>query len=381
MNQILKSSHTRTEAELDVIVIGGGQSGLSVGYHLQRLGLKFAILDASLRVGDVWRKRWDTLRLFTPAWLDGLDGLPFPAPPQHFPSKEEMADYLELYARHFALPVRSGVRVTALRRDGDAFRVLTDQGEYRAAQVVIAMSNYQGRRVPRFAGELDPSIRQLHSLEYRRASQLLPGPVLIAGAGNSGAEIGVDLARAGHPVLLAGRDTGYVPFRIAGFWGRLCMARLFLRVLFHRVLTIRTPMGRKARPKIIGQGGPLIRQLPADLARAGIERAPRVVGVSEGRPRLADGRVLDVASVIWCTGFDSALDFIELPILDERGEPRHEGGVVHEAPGLYFVGQHFLYAFSSSMIHGVGRDAARIAGLVRERAAARTAPAPLRLSA
>jgi putative flavoprotein involved in K+ transport len=361
---------------LDVIVIGGGQAGLSVGYHLQRQGLRFLILDASERVGDAWRKRWDSLRLFTPAWLDSLDGLPFPAPPHYFPTKDEMADYLASYAAHFELPVRSGVSVTSLQRSGTDFLVVTDHGEFRAAQVIVAMSNYQRRRFPALAKELSPDIRQIHSSDYRRPSDLRDGPVLIAGAGNSGAEIGMDLARSGHRVVLGGRDVGHVPFRMDGFWARLIIARLVMRILFHRILTIATPLGRKARPKMISQGGPLIRQKPADLAQAGIERAGRVVGVEGGRPVLADGRVLDVANVVWATGFDSALDFIDLPILDERGEPRHEGGIVRDEPGLYFVGQHFLYSFSSTMIHGVGRDAARIALAVKERHAALSPRAP-----
>lgn len=358
---------------LDVIVIGGGQSGLSVGYHLRKRGLRFAIVDASERVGDTWRKRWDTLRLFTPAWLDSLDGLPFPAPTYYFPTKDEMADYLEQYAEHFELPILSGARVTALKACEGGYVVQTTQGELRAPQVIVAMSSYQRRKLPAFARELSKDIVQLHSSDYKRPTQLADGPVLIAGAGNSGAEIGMDIAKGRRRVHLAGRDVGFVPFKIASLWGRTVACRLLLRVIFHRLLTIRTPMGRKARPKLLSQGGPLIRQKPADLARAGIERTARVVGVENGRPRLADGTVLDVPNVIWATGFESALDFIELPIFDERGEPRHEGGVVREQPGLYFVGQHFLYSFSSAMIHGVGRDAARIA----EHAAQHAQTAPL----
>jgi len=348
---------------LDVIVIGGGQAGLSVGYHLKQRGLRFVIVDASERVGDSWRRRWDSLRLFTPAWLDSLDGLPFPAAAFYFPTKDEMGDYLESYAAHFELPVLSDARVTSLERGDGRYVVCTSRGVLRAPQVIVAMSSYQRRRLPPFARDLDPAIVQLHSSEYLRPDQLARGAVLIAGAGNSGAEIGMDLAKNGRRVLLGGRDVGHVPFKITSFWGRWLAVRLLLRVVFHRLLTIRTPLGRKARPKLVSQGGPLIRQKPADLARAGIERAARVVGVDNGRPLLADGRVLDVANVIWATGFDNALNFIELPIFDERGEPRHEAGVVKEAPGLYFVGLHFLYSFSSAMIHGVGRDAARIAGL------------------
>jgi len=368
-----RAPHRETPAggeALDVIVIGGGQAGLSVGYHLRRLGLRFVIVDASPRVGDSWRRRWDSLRLFTPAWLDSLDGLPFPAPAHYFPTKNEMGDYLEQYAKHFELPILSDARVTGLEGGEGAYLVRTSRGELRAPQVIVAMSSYQRRRLPPFARELSPEIVQLHSSDYQRPAQLAPGSVLIAGAGNSGAEIGMDVAKNGHQVLLSGRDVGFVPFKIGSFWGRWVAARLLLRVVFHRVLTIRTPLGRKARPKLISQGGPLIRQRPADLARAGVERAARVVGVENGRPRLADGRVLDVPNVIWATGFESALDFIQLPIFDDRGDPRHEGGVVREQPGLYFVGQQFLYSFSSAMIHGVGRDAARIAEVAAQRARA-----------
>jgi putative flavoprotein involved in K+ transport len=359
-------------SSLDVIVIGGGQAGLSVGYHLRRQGMRFVIVDASERIGDVWRQRWETLRLFTPAWLDSLDGLPFPAPAHHFPTKDEMGDYLEQYATHFELPVLSGTRVTALERSDGGYLVRTSRGDFRAPQVIVAMSSYQRRRLPPFARELSPGIVQLHSSDYQRPTELAPGPVLIAGAGNSGAEIGMDIAKNGRRVLLSGRDVGFVPFRIASFWGRWVAVRIVMRIVFHRLLTIRTPLGRKARPKLLSQGGPLIRQKPVDLARAGVERAARVVGVKDGRPLLADGTVLDVPNVIWATGFDSALDFIHLPIFDDHGEPRHEAGVVHEQPGLYFVGQHFLYSFSSGMIHGVGRDAARIADLATARAPRRT---------
>jgi putative flavoprotein involved in K+ transport len=347
-------------APLDVLVIGGGQAGLSVGYHLKRQGLGFLILDANERTGDTWRRRWDSLRLFTPAWLDSLDGMPFPAPAHSFPSKDEMADYLEAYAGRFELPIRLGVRVDWLGRDERGYRVRTNRGDFRARNVVIAMSNYQRRRVPSWASALSPDITQLHSSDYKNPSALRDGPVLIAGAGNSGAELAMELAARGQRVILAGRDTGCVPFRIAGFWGRWLFVRLLLRVVFHRILTIRTPLGRKARRRLISRGGPLIRQKPAELAAAGVVRAPRVVGVESGRPRLEDGSVVDVSNVIWATGFKSGLDFIDLPIFDEHGEVRHDGGVVRDHAGLFFVGQHFLYSFSSTMIHGVGRDAARI---------------------
>jgi putative flavoprotein involved in K+ transport len=356
----------------DVIVIGGGQAGLSVGYYLAQRGLRFVILDASARVGDVWRNRWDSLRLFTPARFDGLAGMPFPAPPDVFPTKDQMADYLEAYAAHFRLPVRTGVRVDSLSRRDGRYVVKAGHREFEAEQVVVAMANYQRHRVPAFAHELSPDIVQLHSSDYRSPAQLQKGGVLIAGAGNSGAEIGLELSSRGHATWMSGRDTGEVPFRMNGFFARLFLARLILRIIFHRVLTVKTPMGRRARPRILSKGTPLIRIQTQDLLGAGIERVPRIAGVTNGLPLLEDGRVLDVANVVWCTGFHPGFSWIDLPIFGEDGEPLHRGGVVDSEPGLYFVGLHFLYAMSSSMIHGVGRDAARIVkALVARRREAR----------
>ena len=318
------------------------------------------ILDASERVGDSWRERWNSLRLFTPAKLDGLVGMPFPAPRNSFPTKDQMADYLAAYAARFHLPVRNGVRVERLFRRGARYVVRSGALELEAGQVVVAMSSYQRPKLPAFAGELAAELVQLHSSDYRNLAQLKPGGVLIAGAGNSGAELAIEAARGGHPTWMAGNDTGHIPFRPESFLGRNLLAPLVLRFVFHRLLTIRTPLGRKLRPKMLGKGGPLIRVQPVDLAAAGVQRVPRVVGVQEGRPLLADGRMLTVANVIWCSGYHPGFDWIELPIFADEGTLLHQGGVVEKAPGLYFVGLTFLYAMSSSMIHGVSRDAERI---------------------
>ena len=363
----------KTTERVQVIVIGGGQAGLSVGYCLAQRGLSFVILEANERVGDSWRKRWDSLRLFTPAKYDGLIGLPFPAPPFSFPTKDEMADYLEGYAKHFELAVRTGVKVDRLWRDGTRYVVDAGERRFEADHVVVAMASYQAPRVPDFARSLDAGIVQLHSKDYKNPGQLRRGDVLIVGAGNSGADIAMDVARS-HRTWLSGRHPGNVPFRIESRLARAILPVLF-RFIFHRVLTVATPMGRRARPSIISKGGPLIRVRPADLVAAGVERTGRVAGARDGKPLLADGRTLDVANVIWCTGFHPGLSWVDLPtpLYDADGEPKHERGIVPDEPGFYFVGLHFLFAMSSTMIHGVARDAERIADTILARTKAGTA--------
>ena len=357
----------QTEIErIQTVIIGAGQAGLSAGYHLAKRGLPFVILEGNARVGDTWRRRWDSLRLFTAAKFDGLDGMRFPGDPDAFPTKDEMADYLEAYARRFALPVRTGVTVDRVERRGSTYLITTGAGQIEAEHVVIAMANYQKPRVPAFAQQLDPRIVQLHSLDYRGPHQMNEGAVLLVGAGNSGSEIAMELSRS-HAVWMAGRDTGHVPFRPASFLGRWLLVRLVLRVVFHRLLTLSTPLGRKARPKIVGHGGPLIRVQPKDLAAAGVQRVPRISEVRNGMPVTEAGQVLDVANVVWCTGFHPGFSWIDLPIFDDHGEPKHKRGVVDGEPGLYFVGLHFLYAMSSTMIHGVGRDAEYLGDRIAER--------------
>ena len=357
---------TPSSQQVDTVVIGGGQSGLSVAYLLKRRGIPCIVLESNARVGDSWRHRWDSLRLFTPARYDGLVGMPFPAPRHSFPTKDEMADYLAQYAARFELPVRTGVRVDRVTKEGSKFLVSAGEERFVADNVVVAMASYQTPKVPAFASELAPGILQLHSSQYRNPSQLRAGGVLVVGASNSGAEIAFELARHGHDTWLSGRDTGHVPFSIDGAIARVIVPFLF-RVVFHRIISVVTPIGRRARPDIVAHGGPLIRQRPKELLAAGVRRVGRTTGVRDGQPVLADGTVLPVANVIWCTGFHPGMSFLDIPVLDAAGEPVHERGLVEAHPGLYFVGLHFLYALSSTMIHGVARDAERIVRAIAER--------------
>jgi putative flavoprotein involved in K+ transport len=227
--------------------------------------------------------------------------------------------------------------------------------------------------VPKYAADLDPRIQQMHSSHYLRPSQLPPGEVLVVGSANSGAEIAVDLTRAGRKVHLSGTPPGEIPFPIENPITLRVVVPFLFRVVFHRILTRDTPVGRKARPKFLRKGLPLIRTRTSDLKAAGVTFVARTDGVSDGKPRLLDGTVLDVTSVVWCTGYDPGHQWIELPVFDAHGEPHQYRGLVPDEPGLYFVGTHFLHAASSAMVHGVGRDAQRVAEAIGRRVRARVA--------
>jgi len=342
----------------DTVIIGGGQAGLAAGYHLAKRGLPFVILDANERIGDAWRNRWDSLRLFTPAKYDGLPGWRFPAPGWSFPTKDEMADYLEAYAARFDLPVRTGIRVNGLSREGDRYVVASGERLFEADRVVVATGAHRVPKVPPFAFELDPRIVLLHSDDYRNPGQLREGDVLVVGLGNSGAEIAFELSKSKR-TWLSGKPSGQIPVRHGSGAARFVLP--IIRFAGTHVLTTGSPIGRKVASRFATMAAPLIRVKTKDLVAAGVERVPRVVGVRDGLPVLEDDRVLEVANVIWCTGYRQEYSWIDLPIFGEDGGPVHDRGVVVSEPGMYFMGLIFQYAATSDVLPGVGRDAEHIA--------------------
>ena len=348
-----------TTEHVDTIVIGGGQAGLSTGYHLAQRGETFVILEANARIGDVWRNRFDSLRLYSPAQYDSLPGMPMPMPKWTWPGKEDMASYLESYAAEFDLPVRTGFHVDGLAMAGDDYVISSGDTLLRASNVVVATGGWQTPVVPDFADQLDGSIVQLHSSDYRNPTQLQPGPVLVVGCAHSGADIALELAKT-HEVVLSGPVRGEVPIDIEGRRAHVMLPIMWF--LANHVLTERTPMGRKMRGHVRGSGGPLLRVKRADLDAAGVDRTEeKTVGVVDGLPELAGGRVVDVSNVVWCTGFRKDTSWISLPVGGEDGWPAQRRGQVDGLPGLFFVGLPFQYAFASMLVGGVGRDAKWVA--------------------
>lgn len=355
MNAISASPGFRIE-RYDTIVIGAGQAGLAVGYHLAKSDADFLILESAERLGDSWRRRWDSLRVFTSAAFTGLPGMPFPAPASHLPDKDELADYLERYAQRFDLPVRTGSYVASLSREGGRYVIDAGAIRYQARNVVVATGPFHTPSIPPVSRELSPAIRQMHSSEYRNPFALPEGPVLIVGVGNAGARIALEVSRF-RPVVLSGPRTRHLRRRLLGrdihWWLWPIVSRL----------TTETRLGRLLRQRL--PRDPLVGVSEADLARAGIERRGRVTGSLGGLPT-ADGAPMDVRTIIWCTGFAPDFSWIQVPIPLEGSTPQTRRGVVPGSPGLYFVGLRFLHTLASAFIAGVGADAAYIAGKIRE---------------
>lgn len=362
--------------KLDTVVVGAGMAGLAAAWHLRAAGARFVVLERDERPGDTWRLRHDSLVLFTPARFDELPGMPFPLDPGAHPDRARMADYLSDYASRLSLPVVTRATVRSHEVDGGRHLLTVDGGPaaggiaaagggspvddgpvIEADSVIAATGAFARPWVPAFAADLDPSVRQLHSADYRRPADLLPGPVLIVGAGTSGADLAMDLV-AGHDVWLAGRSTGSVPVALA-------RSRLVRRLVFRRRVPS-GPVGRLAHGRL-GRAAPLVWQSPASLRGVGVQRAPRVTGVRDGRPELADGRVLDVSNVVWATGYRPGFQWLTPAAVGPDGWPLHRQGVSTAVPGLGFVGLPLQNTFASGFLSGMPEDAALVVDRLRQR--------------
>jgi len=342
------------EGLLDVVVVGGGQAGLAMAWHLARRGLRFVVLEAGPEIGHTWRSRWDSLTLFTPAQHDALPGMPFPGRPDTYPTKDPVADYLQDYAAAFNLPVRLNARVSHLSKTAEGFEIGTQADVFRARQVVAAAGPFQTPFIPPAAQRLDGAVTQLHSAGYRNPQALPAGPALVVGGGNSGFQIAEELAAAGRRVDLSiATKQPVLPQRLAGkdlFW--------WLTHLGLMRVSTESRLGRRmsSRDFIIGSSR-------RRLQKKGVRFRPRLTGAGGRTAQFADGGTLDAGVVIWATGYRPDYSWIDIPGVVQDGQVTHRRGVT-EVPGLYFLGLTWQHTRGSALLGFVNDDAAYLAGRI-----------------
>jgi putative flavoprotein involved in K+ transport len=338
---------------LDVLVIGGGQAGLAMGYHLAQSGRSFQILDAGAEIGARWRSRWDSLLLFTSGRYDNLPGLPFPAAPDTYPGKDDVANYLQAYAAKFNLPVRLNMKVTSLTRGGGGGYITKANGEaLQARQVVVATGPFQVPFIPTIANKLDPGVRQIHSADYRHPRSIPPGKVLVVGAANSGCQISQELSATHQVELSVGQRIPAIPQRPMGrdIWTWATALRL-------DKVTVDSRLGKRlaGRDQVIGPA-------PRRLARRhGIRLRPRAANAGGQTVTFADGSAADFDAVVWATGFTMDHSWIDIQdAKDGQGHILHQRGVT-PVPGLYMLGLTWQHTRGSALLGWVGNDAAFLA--------------------
>jgi len=344
----------------EVIVIGGGQAGLALGHHLARQRRRFRILDAGDAPAGVWRSRWDSLRLFTPARYDALPGRAFPGDPGHYPTRDEVVEYLTGYARDFELPLELNSRVRAVRACERGYLVEADDRAYQADQVVIATGPFQTPRVPPIAQYLAADVHQLHSSEYRRPNDIADGPVLVVGGGNTGFQIAHELAATNAVHLAIGSRQAPLPQRL---FGRDVFTILTATGLMGKTVDSRLGRRLSGRDALIGSS-------PRAIRRVGVHVRPRATGAAGATITFADGSTLDARTVIWATGFGVDYSYVDAPVFSEDGAVIHTRGVT-AAPGLYFLGMPWQHTRGSALLGWVKDDAQHIANQIYTLATAR----------
>lgn len=333
----------------DCIIIGGGQAGLVMGYFLQKTKKKFLIIDKEAEIGDVWRKRYDSLTLFTPRMYSSLPGLPMEGEPMGYPTKDEIADYLARYAKTFSLPVQLQTEVIKLSKTCESFEVHTSLGKLYAKNIVVATGPFQKPFIPSFSKNLPPNIFQVHSSEYRNPEQLKMGSVLVVGGGNSGAQIATEISAERKTYLSVSQRLKFLPLSI----GKKSIFWYFDKLGLYRA-AVHTKIGqylKKQPDPIFGY------ELKTQLRSGKLHLKPRTTGFSEDCFIFEDGSRVKVYNVIWATGFRMDFSWINIPqIFDENGDIRHQRGIT-PVSGLYFLGLPWQYNRGSALLLGVGKDA------------------------
>lgn len=336
------------DRELDVVVIGGGQAGLAVGYYLRRTPLRFAILDAAHAPGGAWLRAWDSLRLFSPARWSSLPGWPLRGGADEYPGRDEFLEYLAAYEARYELPVRRPVHVSAVRRAGDRLAVESDAGTWTARAVVSATGTWQRPYVPDVPGREEFGGTQLHSAEYRSPGALAGRRVLVVGGGNSGAQLLAELSRVAHVTWATLEPPRFLPDDVDG------------RVLFEQA-TERYRAQREGRdpgpPRSLGD---VVMVPPVREARdRGALHAVRPPArFTPGGVVWPDGREERFDAVVWCTGFRPALDHLApLGVVGSGGRVEVSGTRSVAEPRLRLVGYGDWTGFASATTIGVGRSA------------------------
>jgi putative flavoprotein involved in K+ transport len=349
-NKSMQGSRSETIFSKKIVVIGAGQAGLAMGYYLKRSGIDFVLLDKAMRLGESWRSRYDSLKLFTPAQYDSLPGLPFPASKETYPSKDDVAIYLEFYAKHFALPIQLGTRIELLEKNGDVFCIRTNQGSLEATRVVVATGPFQTPFTPSLSQQLDESIIQLHSSEYLNQRQLSDGEVVVVGSGNSGLQIAEELLKSHRVTLAMGNAQPFLPQTFLGqslFW--------WMESLGISRVPAKSWLGRRLERR-----DPVIGTNFSALRRNGLKTTSRVVEARGKTVTFEDGSTANPQSIIWATGFRPDFSWLRLPVIDDKGKPIHHQGIT-SVEGLYFLGLSWQRTRGSALLGWVGQDAAFMA--------------------
>lgn len=335
------------------VIIGAGQAGLAMGYYLKQINQSFIILDKNQNIGDEWRKRYDSLVLFTPRMYSSLPGLLLKGDPHDFPVKDEIVQYLNQYVDAFQLPVQLQTEVKRVWKEYNHFYVQTIDEVYEAENVIIASGPFQTPNIPGFAQQLSSDILQMHSSQYKNPADLIEGNALVVGGGNSGAQIAVELSNERETYLSVSQKMKFFPLKIGKksiFWW------------FDKLGILKAPSHSWIAKKIQAGGDPIFgSELKGALASGAVIQKSRTVDGDDTAIRFQDQTKLEVQNIIWATGFSLDYSWLEVKeVLNDRGRPLHKRGVT-QVDGLYFLGLPWQYRRGSALLQGVGEDAKYIA--------------------